>query len=122
MKDAYTKTPEQVLSDLHSDGSGGLTKNRQSSLAKSMVPTPLSGRAMNPCLKTIWDASTEPMLLMLIFAAVITLGVNIARYMTGGEYNFLECAGIFAAIALSVVITMLQWKKCQSFRGIKPHQ
>lgn len=26
MKDAYTKTPEQVLSDLHSDGSGGLTK------------------------------------------------------------------------------------------------
>ena len=28
MKDAYTKTPEQVLSDLHSDGSGGLTKEQ----------------------------------------------------------------------------------------------
>ena len=51
MKDAYTKTPEQVLSDLHSDGSGGLTKNRQSSPAKSMVPIPLSGKVMNPCLK-----------------------------------------------------------------------
>ena len=28
MKDAYNKTPEQVLSDLHSDGSGGLTKEQ----------------------------------------------------------------------------------------------
>ena len=45
--------------------------------------------------KRIWDASTEPMLLMLIFAAIITLAVNITRYFTGGEYNFLECAGIF---------------------------
>lgn len=51
MKDAYTKTPEQVLSDLHSDGSGGLTKEQAEQSRKSMVPTPLSGRAMNPCLK-----------------------------------------------------------------------
>ena len=28
MKDAYTKMPEQVLSDLHSDGSSGLTKEQ----------------------------------------------------------------------------------------------
>ena len=32
MKDAYTKTPEQVLSDLHSDGSGGLTKEQVDSI------------------------------------------------------------------------------------------
>ena len=56
---------------------------------------------------------------MLIFAAVITLGVNIARYMTGGEYNFLECAGIFAAIALSVVITIVtEGKSAKAFEAL----
>ena len=86
MKDAYTKMPEQVLSDLHSDGSSGLTKNRQSSPVKSMVPIPLSVRAMNLYLK-------RSGMFHRAYASdadlyVITLGVNIARYMTGGEYNF----------------------------------
>lgn len=51
MKDAHTKMPEQVLSDLHSDGSSGLTKEQAEQSRKSMVPIPLSVRAMNLCLK-----------------------------------------------------------------------
>ena len=38
------------------------------------------------------------MLIMLVIAAIITLGVNAARYVTGGEADFLECIGIFVAI------------------------
>ncbi len=50
MKDAYTKTPEQVLSELHSDGSSGLTKEQaEQSNAKNTGPIPLSGKAMNLC-------------------------------------------------------------------------
>lgn len=119
MKDAYTKTPEQVLSDLHSDGSGGLTKEQAEQSRKKYGSNTFIRESHESLLKKIWDASTEPMLLMLIFAAVITLGVNIARYMTGGEYNFLECAGIFAAIALSVVITIVtEGKSAKAFEAL----
>ena len=56
---------------------------------------------------------------MLIFAAIITLAVNISRYFTGGEYNFLECVGIFAAIALSVVITIItEGKSAKAFEAL----
>ncbi len=47
------QNPEQVLSDLHSDGSGGLTKEQAEQSRKSMVPIPLSGKVMNPCLKDL---------------------------------------------------------------------
>ena len=49
MKDAYTKTPEQVLSELHSDGSSGLTKEQAEQSRKKYGPIPLSGKAMNLC-------------------------------------------------------------------------
>ena len=118
MKDAYTKMPEQVLSELHSDGSSGLTKEQAEQSRKKYGSNTFIRESHESLLKKIWDASTEPMLLMLIFAAVITLGVNIARYMTGGEYNFLECAGIFAAIALSVVITIVtEGKSAKAFEA-----
>lgn len=119
MKDAYTKMPEQVLSELHSDGSRGLTKEQAEQSRKKYGSNTFIRESHESLLKKIWDASTEPMLLMLIFAAVITLGVNIARYMTGGEYNFLECAGIFAAIALSVVITIVtEGKSAKAFEAL----
>lgn len=59
-----------------------------------------------PLLRRVWEASTEPMIVMLIAAAAITLGVNVTRYLTGGEGDFLESAGIFVAIFLSVFITV----------------
>ena len=74
MKDAYTKMPEQVLSDLHSDGSSGLTKEQAEQSRKKYGSNTFIRESHESLLKKkIWDASTEPMLLMLIFAAVIIL-------------------------------------------------
>lgn len=38
----------------------------------------------------------DPMLIMLMIAAAITLGVNITRSMAGGHADILECVGIFS--------------------------
>ena len=66
-----------------------------------------------------WNASCEPMLIMLILAAVIASGVNIARACSGGEANFLECLGIFAAIFLSVVITVvMEGRSAKAFEAL----
>lgn len=119
MKEAFMMSKDELLSKTGTDNEKGLTsaqveESRSKHGSNSFVAT--SHESM---LKRIWDAATEPMLVMLIVAAVITLGVNIARYFTGGEYNFLECIGIFVAIALSVVITVItEGKSAKAFEAL----
>ena len=119
MKDAFLKTPDELLKDLGTDSENGLTPEQVTVSREKYGSNSFTKQAHESLLKRIWDASTEPMLVMLIFAAIITLAVNITRYFTGGEYNFLECAGIFAAITLSVVITIItEGKSAKAFEAL----
>lgn len=69
--------------------------------------------------RRIFDAVCEPMNIMLIMAAIIALGVNISRAVTGGKADFLECIGIFAAIFLSVVITVImEGRSAKAFEAL----
>ncbi len=64
-------------------------------------------------------AATEPMILMLISAGIIALVVNIIRAVTGSEADFLECVGIFSAIALSVIITIImEGRSAKAFESL----
>ena len=119
MKDAFMMSREELLAKTGTDSEKGL-KPEQVEKSRSTYGTNSFVRQSHESLaKRIWDASTEPMLVMLIFAAIITLAVNITRYFTGGEYNFLECVGIFAAIALSVVITIItEGKSAKAFEAL----
>ena len=61
----------------------------------------------------------DPMLIMLMIAAAITLGVNITRSMAGGHADILECVGIFFAIALSVTITVvMEGRSAKAFEAL----
>lgn len=69
--------------------------------------------------RKLCQAAGEPMILMLILAGLITLGVNIARSAAGGQADFLECMGIFAAIFLSVVITVvMEGRSAKAFEAL----
>ena len=70
-------------------------------------------------VKRLLESAKEPMTIMLIAAAIITLGVNIVRAATGGEADFLECLGIFIAIALSVSITVImEGRSAKAFEAL----
>ncbi|MDR2543688.1 MAG: HAD-IC family P-type ATPase, partial [Treponema sp.] len=70
-------------------------------------------------LKRIWVSVTEPMILLLVFAALIALFVNIAAAFTGGETDILKLVGIFAAISLSVIITVaMEGKSAKAFEAL----
>ena len=70
-------------------------------------------------LQRIRHSATEPMILLLIMAAMIALAVNIFNAMTGGHADFLEVAGIFAAISLSVIITVaMEGKSAKAFEAL----
>lgn len=59
------------------------------------------------------------MVILLIMAALITLGVNIARGLSGGEADYIECVGIFTAIMLSVAITVImEGRSAKAFEAL----
>ena len=119
MKEAFSMPWEELLSQTGTDQDKGLSPEQVEESRSKYGSNSFAAQAHESLAKRIWDASTEPMLLMLIFAAIITLAVNITRYFRGGEYNFLECVGIFAAIALSVVITIItEGKSAKAFEAL----
>ncbi len=119
MENAHTLSREELLAQTGSDAERGLASSQVEASRAAHGANSFTQAKGESLARRIWDASTEPMLLMLIFAAIITLGVNIARYFAGGEYNFLECAGIFCAIALSVVITIItEGKSAKAFEEL----
>ena len=119
MKDAFVMSREELLAKTGTDSEKGLNPEQVEKSRSTYGTNSFVRQSHESLAKRIWDASTEPMLVMLIFAAIITLAVNITRYFTGGEYNFLECVGIFAAIALSVVITIItEGKSAKAFEAL----
>lgn len=119
MKDAFMMSREELLAKTGTDSAKGLNPEQVEKSRSTYGTNSFVRQSHESLAKRIWDASTEPMLVMLIFAAIITLAVNISRYFTGGEYNSLECVGIFAAIALSVVITIItEGKSAKAFEAL----
>ncbi len=119
MNNAFYMSREELLQITGTDPERGLDEDQILASREKYGANTFVRQSRESMLRRIWDASTEPMLLLLIFAAIITLAVNITRYFTGGEYNFLECAGIFAAIFLSVVITIVtEGKSAKAFEAL----
>lgn len=119
MKQVFMESPEEALRRLGTDGTNGLTPEQVAESRRLYGSNALTGKKPDSLLKRIWNASCEPMLIMLILAAVIASGVNIARACSGGEANFLECLGIFAAIFLSVVITVvMEGRSAKAFEAL----
>lgn len=103
----FKKTSNEVLNELGVNPALGLNdEEAKASREKNGTNSFGEGEKVS-LIKRIWDAATEPMLILLIIAAVITVAVNVANYVRGSEYNFIECIGIFVAIALCVVITVV---------------
>ncbi len=119
MNNAFYMSREELLQTTGADPERGLNESQVQASREKYGANTFVRTSTESMPRRIWDASTEPMLLMLIFAAIITLAVNITRYFTGGEYNFLECAGIFAAIFLSVAITIVtEGKSAKAFEAL----
>jgi len=95
-------TNEMVNENIIKYGSNALSRTKPESL-----------------LKRIWASVTEPMILLLVFAAFIALFVNIANAATGGDTDVLKIIGIFAAISLSVTITVaMEGKSAKAFEAL----
>jgi Cation transport ATPase len=118
MKD-FIETREDLINRLNTSSSAGLT-NQVAAQNKTLYGSnSLTKEKPESLAKRIWGATKEPMILMLIMAGIITVAVNIVRGYTSGETDYLECIGIFSAIALSVFITVaMEGKSAKAFEAL----
>lgn len=100
---------KDLLDQIQCDPATGLTAQEAAARAERQGANVLTRVAPPSFLVRVRDAILEPMMLLLLGAAVIAVGVNVVRALSdaGGNVNFLECAGICAAILLSVAITLV---------------
>lgn len=116
---AFMETGEELLRQLNTNPDLGLSQTQVQASRERHGRNSLTHKKPQSVWRRIWEASTEPMILMLIMAGLIALGVNIVRGVTGGEADFLECVGIFAAISLSVVISVvMEGRSAKAFEAL----
>ena len=76
---AFTAEKTELLATYGADANRGLTEAQARKNKEQYGENALTRRKPDTLLKRLWDAATEPMLLMLIAAGLIALAVNIVR-------------------------------------------
>lgn len=116
---AFQETKHKTLKRLCVNEQSGLTNEEVFENRKKYGSNTLTPPETVSIWQRIWEALTEPMLIMLIVAALIAFGVNFARSLTGGHAEYIECAGILAAIAVSVAITVVtEGRSAKAFEAL----
>ena len=116
---AFMERPDETLSRLGVDPEAGLTAAQADESREKHGANTFTREKPKSFLRRVVEALAEPMTLILILAAVIALAVNLTRYFTGGHADFLECVGIFAAILLSVAITVImEGRSAKAFEAL----
>jgi Ca2+-transporting ATPase len=115
----FMKEKQEILNSFKVDENLGLSARQVEESAKKNGINAFTKTKPVSLVSMICEAASEPMIIMLIMAGVIALGVNITLAFTGGEADFLECVGIFIAISLSVIITVImEGRSAKAFEAL----
>ena len=104
---------KKIESDLGSSLKNGLDKSRVEENRRKFGSNALPKKRKKSFIKRLFSCLAEPTLIILEFAWIITVGVNIGKFLRTGEGDVYECVGIFIAIALSVGLTLIMEGKSE---------
>lgn len=109
----YTKPVDSVAKEFNSSVFSGL-KTASVPIQKGKFGTnALSPKKQKTFIKRLIEALSEPTLVILEFAWVITVGVNLGKFFKNGTGDFLECVGIMLAVILSASLTLIMEGRSQ---------
>ena len=105
--ESYNKSAQEVLESLQTDAHKGLTEHQAKENGERYGRNEFTKAGRKSLLRRIWEAATEPMLILLLCAWAITIAVNIVNVTQGEPFDWAECAGILVAVLISVVLTVV---------------
>ena len=110
----YFDFPLQKIESLTGSSlKNGLNAERVAENRKNFGSNALPKKRKTSFIKRLFSCLAEPTLVILEFAWIITVGVNIGKFLRTGDGDIYECVGIFIAIALSVGLTMIMEGKSE---------
>lgn len=115
----HSLSTSEVLRRLDSSEESGLTENGvKTSSAKGV--NVITEKKRKPLFIRIIEELTEPMMLILLAALVITVTVNTITCIRGGGFDFVEIIGIAVSIVISVGISLImEGKSGKAFDELK---
>lgn len=109
----FQKTANEILEQFQVDSDIGLTDKQVVESQNKYGKNQFSKGERISLGRKILEALKEPMVLILLVAAIITIGINIYKYFIGLHAEFTESIGIVVAISLSVGIQILMEGKSE---------
>lgn len=109
----YTKTAQTVAKDFKTNLKNGLNESSILVRRQQFGKNEMTPQKRKSFIKRLIEALSEPTLLILEFAWVVTLGVNLGKFLKNGKGDFLECIGIFVAVILSATLTLIMEGRSQ---------
>ncbi|MDR2201394.1 MAG: calcium-translocating P-type ATPase, PMCA-type [Clostridiales bacterium] len=105
--DAFRMSAPAAAAELGTDAERGLNEGGVEAAREKYGANVLT-KAKRPGLLTrVVKGLFEPMMIILLVALAITLAVNFIKLGARERFDYTECAGILAAITLSVIITVI---------------
>ena len=109
----FQKSNKEILNEFKVDASKGLTEEQVLENQKKYGKNQFSPSEKVSIIKKILEALKEPMIFILLIAALITIGMNLYKYFQGLHAEFTESVGILIAIGLSVGINIIMEGRSQ---------
>ena len=103
----FQKTTDEILNEFNVDSNIGLTEKQVTQNQKKYGKNQFSPEEKVSLVKKVIEALKEPMILILIIAASITIVMNIYKHFQGMHAEFEESIGILVAISISVGIQII---------------
>ena len=115
----FLKSKNEVLSEAGVDEKVGLTDSDVLKSVEKYGKNVFSKKKADGLIKRFFLAFKEPMIIMLLAAGLIAVGVCVFEYIKTGKADFIETIGIFVAILLSVVITVvMEGRSAKAFEAL----
>ncbi|AMP20475.1 magnesium-transporting ATPase [endosymbiont 'TC1' of Trimyema compressum] len=116
---AFKESSRETLERLNSNLSAGLSDDEVAKSKEIYGENSFTKGKTKSLLQRTWDAAKEPMIILLIIAALITFVVNLIHFLQTGIADFIECISIVAAVAISVIITVaMEGRSAKAFDAL----
>ena len=114
-------TKEEVLKAYNVDISNGLEQSRVEEQARLFGCNQLASAKKDSLIKRVFKATADKMILLLIFAGVLALIINIAgAIVSDAEPDIIEILGIFVTAGICIAITVImEGKSARAFEALK---
>ena len=118
---AYCHTPEEVCQHFQTDPNNGLSSEEVARRFAKYGPNKLEEGKKVPFIIKLLKQFIEPMVIVLLIAALISLGIFIFHASTGSESDeWIDCIVILAIVIINALIGAIQEQKAeQSLEALK---